>query len=77
MTNYLKAESDFRNAVKINPHSYLGLVGLGDCCRHFNKYLEAVEFYNKSLKAKGKQHSSRDIMDTEINLKIGICYYFL
>lgn len=33
----------------INPKSYLGFIGLADCCKFAYKYDKAIELYQRSL----------------------------
>jgi tetratricopeptide (TPR) repeat protein len=50
MNNFLKAEFDFKNAVSINPNSYLGFIGIGDCHKFTHQYNSAIELYQRSLR---------------------------
>ena len=75
MSNYVQAELDFRNAVGLNPQSFLGLVGLADCLRFAGNYESAIKGYKQSKAVLNSSNSSKDKMQAEIDLKIAICLY--
>jgi tetratricopeptide (TPR) repeat protein len=75
--NYFKAELDFKSVVSINPNSYLGFIGLADCCKLAYKYEMAIELYQRSLVLLEESKDLEKINTKEIYLKMGICFYFL
>lgn len=75
--NCFKAELDFKSVVSNNPSSYLGFIGLADCCKLAFKYEIAIDLYRKSLVLLEESKDSEKINTKEIYLKMGICFYFL